>query len=305
MMEKKASNGFMETFHVKPGLDVHIADFKSQLTIEKRFKATTQSLRFYFYISGSGYWEFHSPHGNSSPNKLFLSDPRSTVLYYAELEGKKYWQAKHRQFHLCIHLTPSLLSTYLSGRLDGFPKDLRAISEGCPHSAFSHEGPLSHAMNATIQHLLNCPYSGSLKEIYIESRAMELIVHKLAQIISPGDMLGPASPKFNLQEIGRIRFARDILCRDLERPPKLIDLVRAVGMNHCRLNQGFRQEYGATVFGYLRQRRLIEAKRLMEKESMTVTEAALSVGYSSISSFSNAFYAYFGLRPAACLKKKR
>lgn len=43
--------------------------------------------------------------------------------------------------------------------------------------------------------------------------------------------------------------------------------------------------YGTTVFGYLRQRRLIEAKRLIEEEQMSVTEAALSVGYNSVSSF--------------------
>lgn len=303
MMENETGKGFMETFQVKPGLDVHIADFKSQMAIEKWFETTDPSLRFYFYISGRGYWEFNSPYGNCSPNKLLLSDLRSTVLYYAELEGKKYWQAKHRQFHICIRLAPSLLSTYLGGRLDGFPKDLRAISEGCAHCGFSHEGPLSHTMSSTIQQLLDCPYSGPMKELYIESRAMELIVHKLAQILSPDDM-GPVSPKFDSHEYARVQLARDILCRDMERPPKLIDLVRAAGMNHCRLNQGFRQMYGATVFGYLKQRRLIEAKRLMENEGMSVTEAALSVGYSSISSFSNAFFKYFGLRPIACLKKK-
>jgi hypothetical protein len=36
-----------------------------------------------------------------------------------------------------------------------------------------------------------------------------------------------------------------------------------------------------------------------------VTEAALSVCYSIIFSFSNAFHAYCGLRLAACLKEKR
>ena len=160
-------------------------------------------------------------------------------------------------------------------------------------------------MGATIQHRLDCPYSGPMKALYVESRAMELIAHKLAQIFSAGEMAVLASPKFNLNEIARIQLARDLLCRDIENPPKLIDRVRATGMNHCRLNQGFRQEYGATVVGYLKQRRLIEAKRLMEKESMNVTEATLSVGYSSMSAFSNAFFAYFGIRPVACLKKKR
>jgi AraC-like DNA-binding protein len=35
-----------------------------------------------------------------------------------------------------------------------------------------------------------------------------------------------------------------------------------------------------------------------------VTEAAFSVGYNSISSFSKAFSEYFGMRPMKCRKKK-
>jgi AraC family transcriptional regulator, transcriptional activator of the genes for pyochelin and ferripyochelin receptors len=303
MMEREIGRGLMETFHFKSGMDVRIADFQSPGTIEKRFEQTNPSLRFYFYISGGGHWEFRSPYENATQNKLFISDHVSTILYYSELEGKKYWQPKRRQFHISAQITPSVLSAYLSGRSDEFPKDLRAIFEGRTDGGFSHVGPLSRTMNATIQHLLDCPYSGPMRELYIESKAIELIVHKLAQIVS-SDVMGHAPPKFDLREMGGIELAREILCRDLERPPKLIDLVRSVGMNHCRLNQGFREVYGATVFGYLRQTRLIEAKRLLEQDGMNVTEAALSVGYSSISSFSNAFFEHFGLRPIACLRKK-
>ena len=303
-MEKDIGCGLMETFHVKSGMDVRIADFQSPGTIEKRFEKTNPSLRFYFYISGGGHWEFRSRYENTTQNKLLISDHLSTILYYSELEGKKYWQPMRRQFHISAQITPSVLSAYLSGRLDEFPKDLQAIFEGRTDRGFSHVGRLSRTMNETTQHLLNCPYSGPMKELYIESKAIELIVHKLAQIVSP-DVIGHASPNFDLRETDRIELARDILCRDLEKPPKLIDLVRAVGMNHCRLNQGFREVYGTTVFGYLRQTRLIEAKHLLEKDGMNVTEAALSVGYSSISSFSNAFFEHFGLRPTACLKKKQ
>lgn len=303
VMDKGNECGLMETFHLESGMDVHIADFKSHGTIERGFEKTEPSLKFYFYISGAGSWEFRYPNAKNSRNNIFISDHVSTILYSTELEGRKFWKADHRQFHISAHITPSLLSTYLSGRLDEFPTDIRAIFEGCTDRGFSHVGPLSRTMNATIQHLLDCPYSGPLRSLYIESKAMELIVHKLAQIVAPVAMK-LASLKFDERDLGRIRLARDILCRDLESPPKLIDLVRAAGMNHARLNEGFREVYGSTVFGYLRQARLLEAKRLLENEGMNVTETALSVGYSSMSSFSNAFLEYFGVRPMTCLKKR-
>lgn len=303
-MDKESGCGSMETFRVKSGMDVCIADFNTPVTVEKRFEKADPSLRFYFYISAGGHWEFRSPHADALQNNVCMSDRVSTILYLSESEGKKYWQGEHRQFHVSARITPSMLSTYLGRGLDEFPKDLRAISEGCTDRIFSHVGPLSRAMSATIQQLLDCPYHGRMKELFIESKALELIVHKLVQTVSSGSVGRPASSKFDAHEMGRIQLARDLLCRDLERPPKLIDLVRAAGMNHCRLNKGFREVYGATVFGYLKQVRLLEARRLLEKEGMNVTEAALSVGYGSISSFSNAFFEYFGLRPVACLKKK-
>jgi AraC-like DNA-binding protein len=102
----------------------------------------------------------------------------------------------------------------------------------------------------------------------------------------------------------RIRHAREILCSDLETPPKLHDLARCVGINHVKLNVGFRKMYGTTVFGYLRRMRLLEAKRLIDQGDMNVTEVALSVGYSSLPSFSKAFTEFYGIPPMQCLKKR-
>ncbi len=227
------------------------------------------------------------------------ADGFSSVIYYPEMEGKMFLPVNRRQFHLSIYLRPSMLNSYLGGCLDQLPKALIDISQGCIEKGFSHESPLSKMMHRSIQHLLDCPYTGPMKQLYMENKAIELIVHKLAQTITSDDKQD-ALPKMVLQETERIHRAGEILCRNLETPPSLFDLAHAVGTNHGRLNRGFRELYGTTVFGYLRQRRLIEARRLMEIEAASVTEAALSVGYSSISSFSKAFCAYFGMRPVAC-----
>ncbi|MFZ1986716.1 MAG: AraC family transcriptional regulator, partial [Desulfatitalea sp.] len=132
--------------------------------------------------------------------------------------------------------------------------------------------------------------------------AMELILHKLAQTVCEDDGGGrPLKP--NRHETDRLYHVREILCGDLENPPGLFDLAHAVGTNHCRVNTCFRELYGATVFDYLRQKRLIEARRLIEEEDMDVTEAALRVDYKSILSFSKAFSEHFGLPPIKFRKR--
>jgi AraC family transcriptional activator of pyochelin receptor len=195
------------------------------------------------------------------------------------------------------------LNAYLGSCLNQLPKTLVDISQGCVDTGFSHESLFSQMMGLSIQQLLDCPYTGPMKDLFMENKAVELIVHKLAQISTSDDKRNSSMTTEPL-ETDRVHRARDILCRDLEFPPRLSDLAHAVGTNHSRLNRGFRKIYGTTVFGYLRRKRLIEARRLIEIEDASVTEAALSVGYNSISSFSKVFSEHFGMRPMRCRKKK-
>jgi AraC family transcriptional activator of pyochelin receptor len=294
--------GTLQSFPFNSGMHLHIADFKPSEPIVERFGSEDPAFRFYFYILSSGHWELKSPYRSISQAKLILSNAFSSAIFYPEMEGKMFLPINHRQIHLSIYIRPSMLNTYLGSCSDQLPKALVDISQGSVETGFSHESPLSRMMNLSIQQLLACPYTGPMKELYMENKAIELIVHKLAQTISLDDQRDTPL-KMDLHEMDRIHRASDILCRDLETPPSLSGLAHAVGTNHCRLNRGFRELYGTSVFGYLRQKRLIEARRLLELENASVTEAAFSVGYNSISSFSKAFCEYFGMRPMTCRKK--
>ena len=304
MKEAPNSSGLRQSFSLRSGLDVIVADFKPTETTEKRFQSTSPVLRFYFHIAGNGYWELRSPNGKAVKNRIAHCDRFSTVFFYRELEGKMHLPAGHRQFHLSIYIAPALLNSYLGDRLESFPEVLRAISEGSDNRGFVHNGPLAQVMNAAVTQFLDCSYTGAMKRLYMESKAIELIAHKLAQIVSPNT---PTKTPLKLRsvDIDRIRHADEILRRDLECPPTLLDLAHTVGTNHCTLNKGFRQVFGDSVFGRLRQIRLMEAKRLLEDEGMNVTEAALTVGYNSIPSFSRAFSEFFGQNPTMCHKKNQ
>jgi len=194
------------------------------------------------------------------------------------------------------------MNTLLGGRFQRVPYDLQAILDGCNSIDFYHYGPLTPVMDSAIQQLLDCPYSGPLGLIYQESKAVELIAHKLAQIES-SSKASPAPNRMRLDDIERVRHAREILMRNLENPPRLYDLATAAGTSHTQLNKCFQKMYGTSVFGFLRKMRLEEARHLLEKGNMNVTETAFAVGYNSISSFSRAFSEHFGSKPLSFLKK--
>ena len=305
-MPKSASDSnsaLKHSVHLRPGFDLHFAGFKPRETMKMNFETHDSCLRFTFYLEGSGYVERHFSTGTSVTKKTRSLARGSLVSFDPNLEGTICFAAGYLQSHLTIQISPVLLSTFIGERFHRIPYDLEAISDGCNTIDFFHSGPLSAVMDTIIQQLINCPYSGSLGQIYQEGKAIELIAHKLAQIESCA-VKRPVSNKLRLTDVRRVHQAKDILIRDLENPPRLFDLARAVGTTHTQLNRGFGNLYGTSVFGYLRKIRLEKARHFLEKGSMNVTEAALAVGYNSLSSFSRAFSAHFGLKPVSYLRKR-
>jgi AraC family transcriptional regulator, transcriptional activator of the genes for pyochelin and ferripyochelin receptors len=286
----------MQHIHLRPGLDLRVADFNPQEGMQMNFESKSACLRFTFLRQGKGYMDWRVSSGTAVTKKGRPIEPSSSVSFDPELAGTVCFPAGQRQSHFTIQVSQALLNHLLGGRFQRIPHDLMAIFEGCNTIDYHHYGPLSPVMEAAIGKLLSCPYSGTLGLIYQESKVIELIAHKLAQIESAARP-AEAMTKLRRDDVERVRFAKQILVRNLEDPPRLFKLARTVGTTHTQLNRGFRKIYGTSVFGYLRQLRLEEARRMLENGHMNVTEAAMAVGYNSISAFTRAFATHFGATP--------
>ena len=70
-----------------------------------------------------------------------------------------------------------------------------------------------------------------------------------------------------------------------------------VKLNRTTLQQVFRQVYGLTVYEYRTQVRMQEARNLLLKESLTVTDVAGQCGYTNASKFAAAFRKVTGMNP--------
>jgi len=97
----------------------------------------------------------------------------------------------------------------------------------------------------------------------------------------------------------RIRRVQNLLAADLENPPTLDQLASSVGCSPFYLSRLFSRETGMTLSRYLRHLRLERAAELLRTGRYNVTEAAMEVGYSSLSHFSKAFTAQHGRCPCA------
>ncbi|WP_104657073.1 response regulator [Ralstonia insidiosa] len=94
------------------------------------------------------------------------------------------------------------------------------------------------------------------------------------------------------------RATRKLLLERLAETPSLVELAAAVGTNARRLNAAFKQCVGVTVFDFLREARMKEARRMLSDTALDVQTISRELGYSTTANFSTAFRERFGLSPS-------
>ena len=94
-----------------------------------------------------------------------------------------------------------------------------------------------------------------------------------------------------------VRAAKQILQKQIAQPPVARELASQLGSNEKILNEAFREQYGVTVFGWLRDERLRVGRQLLAATDLSITEIAESLGYSSSQNFATAFKERFETSP--------
>lgn len=176
---------------------------------------------------------------------------------------------------------------------------LKQMGNGCP---FLVPDIVTPAMRMVFHQIFNCPYTGAIRQLYLEGKVMELLAQKLDQLQNRGSFLTGKSAALKSVDIERIRYAADLLVRNLEDPPDMKALARAAGLSRSKLYRDFPRVYGISPFDYLRSHRLQTAMHLLQAGEINVTEAALCVGYANLSHFAKAFKSMFGISPKELLQ---
>ncbi len=97
--------------------------------------------------------------------------------------------------------------------------------------------------------------------------------------------------------VAKIRMAKKIVSHRLYDPPSLVELSNLVDLNEYQLKAGFKKIFGASVFEYIQDQKMIQAKKMLDSGTMRVKEVSTRVGYSSPSHFIVAFKRSFGITP--------
>ncbi len=146
--------------------------------------------------------------------------------------------------------------------------------------------------------LINCQLIGISRKIYLES----IVLHLLFQIQKNNLVfrLNCDSCIFLNQpiELDKIQKAKEFIANNLDQNLTIPIIAKYVGTNQCYLKKGFKEVTGQTIFEYIQENRMVKAKHILQNSSISIQEIASIIGYSSISSFSQAYKNYFGISPS-------
>jgi len=221
------------------------------------------------------------------------------IFYLPKTRGAIERPADTPPLVIAIIASPRFLSTYFENDMDQLPGPFRKKLETRQGESMAWFGPRNQTKHHLLAQIMNCPYKGGMRTLFLESRALELLALQMHDYSLSETRRSPALPPLSPADAERIRHARDILVNDLENPPSLTELAARAGLNERKLKTGFRQVFATSVFGYFREHRMQKAYELLQQGDLNVTEAAFAVGYRSLSHFSQAFKGRFGTLPKA------
>jgi AraC-like DNA-binding protein len=100
-----------------------------------------------------------------------------------------------------------------------------------------------------------------------------------------------------MADLVHLRRARDFIDRHYAQPLDVPRMASAALMSPAHFSRKFRAAYGETPYTYLMTRRIERAQALL-RQGMSVTETCVTVGCTSLGSFSSRFTEIVGETPS-------
>ncbi|MEM9267141.1 MAG: AraC family transcriptional regulator, partial [Cyanobacteria bacterium P01_F01_bin.13] len=287
--------GWKRTIQLRPGLALRAHNIRHHHThvYKIRQHSASMPLTFRYYLSGGSRVDND---GLSGEVEEFAGQ---SYLYRLPNTGEVEEHPAGSHSCLSIQVSPELIYGFCD-RIDDFPTALRNTLEHPESRILYHPSRITSAQRQVLQQILEWPYQGLARHLYLESKALELVALHLNQVLSDSSKSATAVKE---RDIDRIYAARDILIQNVAQPPSLIELAQQVGLTEASLTRGFRQVFDTSVFDYLHNYRMDKACQLLQTGSLNIQEVALSVGYANGDSFGKAFKKKFRLAPSSYLQK--
>lgn len=261
--------------------------FKEKTSISFDFEE--ESVEMHFALKGNSITSF-----NKLSFELSMNTNSHNIYYGSGSRGKLDWLSED-MFFFEINLSPSFFEQYLpsSKQFDQF-KTLMQRQENA--SLSSHNHPITAEMHSIISSIMNCTLKNKLRKLFLDAKVLDLLLLQLHQMQHCEYCLTSSDLSKNI--IDKMYLARDIVVDKLSNPLSLSELSTMVNTNECTLKKEFKNIFGKTVFGFIRDAKMEKAKNMLLHQSLSISEISDIIGYKNPQHFSTAFKRKYGMRPS-------
>jgi AraC-like DNA-binding protein len=297
-LPQRIGKGAEKTIDLRHGLTIQIREATLWQTTslvqehEDSFPLTAK-----FYLSGCS--RVQTLQVTDIPDEYEELEGYHYLYHLPDLTEIEHWSAKQALQILMIFVEASYFNALSLGDM-ALPEPLQKLIEGDLTQRFHQPlGKIPPAMKQVIHQILHCPYQGAIGQLYLESKALELFTLQFDHWARHYHTTRSVNLSLRLSsnDIDRLHHAREILLARFDNPPSLLEIARQVGLNDCKLKQGFRQIYGTTLFGYLHDYRMQQAQYLLLHSDLSIAHIAIAIGYRNPEAFSTAFRKKFAVSP--------
>jgi AraC-like DNA-binding protein len=230
--------------------------------------------------------------------KFGFAAGQHNISYMPEFEGYLKSDRQNEAYQMLeIHITDQYFKRFANAEsklLDQFQNKIlnKKASMISPENR-----SITVAMNSILQEIVKCQRQGIMKRLFVEARMLELLMLQVEQFESGSRTISKET--FKSADIEKLHHARNLIEQNISFPYTLAQLSRMVGLNDFKLKKGFRETFGTTVFGYLHELRMQEAKRLLRDTSKSIHDISDYCGYAYVQHFTTAFRNKFGFTPGS------
>ena len=204
-------------------------------------------------------------------------------------------QAEQRHQFLTVEMSFEFLRQHLSDFASSLHPLVREIVAGqTEKSAVTAATRLTSRQQQLLASLREAPVLAVAQKLWYQTKALEVAAELFFRAPGEPELFCQRQQRLSAERVEKVIA---LLREKLAAPPTLEEIGRAVGCSPFHLSRTFSTATGLTIPQYLRQLRMERAAELLRSGKFNVTEAALEVGYSSLSHFSQAFHETFGCCP--------
>jgi AraC family transcriptional regulator len=204
-------------------------------------------------------------------------------------------QANQQHQFLTVEMSDGFLLRHLGEFVDSLHPLVRDVVTGqSEKSAVAPTMRLTASQSQLIASLSKAPVLTTAQSVWYQAKALELAAELFFIAQDDQELFCHRQQRLSVERVEKVIA---LLRERLANPPSLEEIGQAAGCSPFYLSRTFSAATGRTIPQYVRQLRMERAAELLRSGRFNVTEAALEVGYSSLSHFSQAFHDTFGCCP--------